>query len=378
MTRAKIRLNRHPQERLLLQRLSWMGSIATLGSFVLVQASIAAAVQEFTVLERPPAPPEAPSSNVPAAPPVSIISQPETLSPVPSLQPLEPTAPIPSISTNSRPLVGNDRQSATDSATESTSAALGEPLSVILSERSTGCQSEVQLGREVSWGPCGAPKPVVVPSPIVAIETTSSAIETASSAAAVQMGPLSVGYDGIGLGTTPAARDYYNRSLRPVGRLGNGNISLIFPLALPAPISSAFGWRIHPITGDRRLHSGTDLAAPSGTPVLAAYAGEVTIADFLGGYGLAIALSHNKNTQQTLYAHLSEVFVKPGEQVKQGDVIGRVGSTGNSTGPHLHFEFRQQTPEGWVAMDAGAQLEYSLAQLVKALEQTAQNPTQRS
>ena len=378
MTRAKIRLNRHPQERLLLQRLSWMGSIATLGSFVLVQASIAAAVQEFTVLERSPAPPEAPSSNVPAAPPVSIISQPETLSPVPSLQPLEPTAPIPSISTNSRPLVGNDRQPATDSATESTSAALGEPLSVILSERSTGCQSEVQLGREVSWGPCGAPKPVVVPSPIVAIETTSSAIETTSSAAAVQMGPLSVGYDGIGLGTTTTARDYYNRSLRPVGRLGNGNISLIFPLALPAPISSAFGWRIHPITGDRRLHSGTDLAAPSGTPVLAAYAGEVTIADFLGGYGLAIALSHNKNTQQTLYAHLSEVFVKPGEQVKQGDVIGRVGSTGNSTGPHLHFEFRQQTPEGWVAMDAGAQLEYSLAQLVKALEQTAQNPTQRS
>ena len=102
--------------------------------------------------------------------------------------------------------------------------------------------------------------------------------------------------------------------------------------------------------------------------MLAAYAGQVALADFLGGYGLAIALNHNKNTQQSLYGHLSEIFVKQGEVVKQGDVIGRVGSTGNSTGPHLHFEFRQLTPEGWVALDAGDQLEYALASLVKALD----------
>jgi murein DD-endopeptidase MepM/ murein hydrolase activator NlpD len=97
----------------------------------------------------------------------------------------------------------------------------------------------------------------------------------------------------------------------------------------------------------------------------------VAIADVLGGYGLAVSLEHNKGTQETLYAHLSEIFVKPGEVIKQGDVIGRVGSTGNSTGPHLHFEFRQLTEAGWVAMDPGTQLEYALAQLVKAL-QTAQ------
>jgi murein DD-endopeptidase MepM/ murein hydrolase activator NlpD len=105
-----------------------------------------------------------------------------------------------------------------------------------------------------------------------------------------------------------------------------------------------------------------------GTPVLAAFAGQVAIADFLGGYGLTVSLEHNKGTQQTLYAHLSEIFVKPGEWVKQGETIGRVGSTGNSTGPHLHFEFRQLTPEGWVAMDAGQQLEYALAQLLKAMQ----------
>jgi murein DD-endopeptidase MepM/ murein hydrolase activator NlpD len=174
--------------------------------------------------------------------------------------------------------------------------------------------------------------------------------------------------------STPTLQNYYKRTLLPPGRLGNGNISLLFPLSIPAPITSAFGWRIHPISGDRRFHSGTDIGAALGTPVLAAYAGKVTIADFLGGYGLAIMLEHNNGTQQTLYGHLSEIFVKPGEVVKQGAVIGRVGSTGNSTGPHLHFEFRQRSSEGWVVMDAGTQLEYSLAQFAKALQVAGKNP----
>jgi murein DD-endopeptidase MepM/ murein hydrolase activator NlpD len=168
--------------------------------------------------------------------------------------------------------------------------------------------------------------------------------------------------------TTPSIREFYNRTLRPLGRLGNGNIRLIFPLSIPAPITSIFGWRIHPITGEQRFHSGTDLGAPLGTPVLAAYAGQVAIADFLGGYGLTVALRHNKDTQETLYGHLSELFVRPGEWVQQGMVIGRVGSTGNSTGPHLHFEFRQMGPDGWIALDAGQQLEYALAQLVKSMQ----------
>jgi murein DD-endopeptidase MepM/ murein hydrolase activator NlpD len=167
---------------------------------------------------------------------------------------------------------------------------------------------------------------------------------------------------------TPSVKDFYYRTLRPPALLGNGNIRLIFPLSIPAPITSLFGWRTHPIEGGQRFHSGTDLGAPMGTPVLAAYAGKVALADFLGGYGLAVAIDHNQGTQQTLYGHLSEIFVKPGEMVKQGMVIGRVGSTGLSTGPHLHFEFRQLTSEGWIAMDPGAQLEYAMAQLIKSFD----------
>jgi murein DD-endopeptidase MepM/ murein hydrolase activator NlpD len=170
------------------------------------------------------------------------------------------------------------------------------------------------------------------------------------------------------IGTTPSLKDFYRRTLRPPGRLGNGNIRLVFPLSIPAPITSLFGWRVHPIFGTPRFHAGTDIGAPIGTPVLAAYAGQVVMADFLGGYGLLVALDHNQGKQQTLYGHLSEVFVKAGETVKQGTVIGRVGNTGNSTGPHLHFEYRELTPDGWVAMDAGAQLEYALAELVKLTE----------
>ncbi|MBD1944122.1 M23 family metallopeptidase [Coleofasciculus sp. FACHB-712] len=149
--------------------------------------------------------------------------------------------------------------------------------------------------------------------------------------------------------------------------LANGNTSLIFPLAIPAPITSLFGWRTHPISGTRRFHAGTDLGAPLGTPVLAAFAGKVAIADWMGGYGQAVVLKHNE-TQETLYAHLSEILVQPGQQIEQGTVIGRVGSTGNSTGPHLHFEIRQLTQEGWMAVDSDAYLEYGLAQMIKALQ----------
>lgn len=214
--------------------------------------------------------------------------------------------------------------------------------------------------------------PATPQTPVVRVPELPTVDGGYASATPVNVGPLSLSASGISLGI-PSIRDYYNRSLRPPARLGNGNISLIFPLSIPAPLTSLFGWRIHPITGTFRFHSGTDLGAPLGTPVVAAYAGRVAIADFLGGYGLTVTVEHNKGTQETLYAHLSEIFVKPGEWVDQGAVIGRVGSTGNSTGPHLHFEFRQMTSQGWVTLDTGAQLEYALAQLAKGMR-TAELP----
>ena len=146
--------------------------------------------------------------------------------------------------------------------------------------------------------------------------------------------------------------------------------AFVFPLSVPAAISSVFGWRQHPITGDRRFHTGIDLAAASGTPVLAAYSGQVEIADRVGGYGLTVILNHN-NAQQTLYGHMSELLVRPGQWVERGTVIGRVGNTGNSTGPHLHFETRQLTANGWVATNPGAQLQYALNQFIQSLK-TAQ------
>lgn len=158
------------------------------------------------------------------------------------------------------------------------------------------------------------------------------------------------------------------------GRVASGS-GLMYPLSIPSTISSLFGWRTHPITGDRSFHSGTDIGAAMGTPVLAAYTGKVESADWLGGYGMTVIINHS-NAQQTLYGHMSEIFVQPGQLVQQGTVLGRVGSTGLSTGPHLHFEVRQLTPEGWVATDPGAQLEYALGQLMQSLHtaQTSQRP----
>ncbi len=188
-----------------------------------------------------------------------------------------------------------------------------------------------------------------------------------SSLAPIPVGPLSIS------STSSSGLAYFNLTARPPRVAGNGNVRLLFPLSIPAPITSLFGWRNHPVLGTGRFHSGVDLGADLGTPVVAAYAGQVAISDWLGGYGLAVVLDHRKQTLETLYGHLSETFVKPGEWVQQGEVIGRVGSTGMSTGPHLHFELRKFTEQGWVAVDPGQQLEFALAQMVKTLE-TAQKP----
>ena len=106
-----------------------------------------------------------------------------------------------------------------------------------------------------------------------------------------------------------------------------------------ARISSGFGRRKHPILGYTKMHRGTDFAAPSGTPVYAAGNGVVEKAGRNGGYGQYIRIRHN-GTYKTAYAHLSGYArgITSGARVKQGEVIGYVGTTGRSTGPHLHYE----------------------------------------
>lgn len=119
------------------------------------------------------------------------------------------------------------------------------------------------------------------------------------------------------------------------------NGALAWPLPQTFSISSPFGYREDPFTGEIDYHNGTDIAAPNGTQILAAAAGTVTIANGIdswgGGYGYHIKIDHG-NGLETLYAHCSAICVTPGQQVQQGEVIGFVGSTGNSTGNHLHFE----------------------------------------
>ena len=114
-----------------------------------------------------------------------------------------------------------------------------------------------------------------------------------------------------------------------------------WPLPDAYPITSSFGGRTDPITGESDFHGGTDIAAPAGTPILAAADGTVTIANgtdsWGGGYGYYIKIHHDA-TYDTLYAHCSAICVTAGQTVRQGEVIGYVGSTGNSTGNHLHFE----------------------------------------
>ena len=140
---------------------------------------------------------------------------------------------------------------------------------------------------------------------------------------------------------------------RPAPLPGNGNRRLLLPIMGEALSTSGFGWRLHPLLGIWRMHAGEDLAAPEGTPVVAALSGRVVSSGLAGGYGLAVEVEHQRPLRRTLYGHLSELYVKTGDRVRQGEVLGRVGSTGLSTGPHLHFELRQPADGGWVAMDPG-------------------------
>jgi murein DD-endopeptidase MepM/ murein hydrolase activator NlpD len=117
--------------------------------------------------------------------------------------------------------------------------------------------------------------------------------------------------------------------------VGSGNMCM----PLRAPVTSPFGWRSHPIFRVRKFHTGVDLAGPNRSPIRAADGGNVLFTGWYGGYGKVVIVSHGNN-MATLYAHLSRIAVSVGDNVTKGDVIAYEGTTGYSTGPHLHFEVR--------------------------------------
>jgi murein DD-endopeptidase MepM/ murein hydrolase activator NlpD len=371
--------SRRIQSLLILSVWMSLSSLLGLGAFTRSTAS------ELVIGE----PSSAASNSAPAAPEPAVVEPEPVIAPEPfSSAPVEPEpiapalqapaaikpAPIPQAS---EPYI--DPKDYSVGATE----PYAPPDQVVVNERSSGCQATLSASQSVAASLCAAP-------PLQSIYPSSEAGEQppawASNRWATPSGVENA--EGVSAQTIQGALNYtavppQNLAIKPLTGANplkwilNGGERMIFPLVNPVDITSIFGWRVHPITGAWRFHSGTDLGAPMGTPVLAAYSGKVSVAEFLGGYGLSILLDHNQGKQETRYAHLSQVFVKPGQWVQQGTVIGLVGSTGNSTGPHLHFEALQATSEGMVAVDPTAELQTTMTQLAKAL-QTARMTAQKS
>jgi murein DD-endopeptidase MepM/ murein hydrolase activator NlpD len=235
-----------------------------------------------------------------------------------------------------RPLTPSVREEGCSSGAFSTSECGGR-AAVQFQRRDGGSPAFVggsQAGAYRGGGGEGAPRAAVDAAPLPPISVPVSALLS-------------------GAGGSFRLTDVFRVTPRPGPIGGNGNARPLFPLIGSAVTTSNFGWRLHPLLGSWIMHSGRDLAAPEGTPVVAALAGTVVSSGPAGGYGLAIEIEHGGIHRRTLYGHLSELYVKEGARVSQGEVIGRVGSTGLSTGPHLHFEMRVPQDGGWVAIDPG-------------------------
>lgn len=136
-----------------------------------------------------------------------------------------------------------------------------------------------------------------------------------------------------------------NQEMKKTERQGSSvSVATTFTRPVPGRITSPFGSRIHPIFKRRIFHSGIDIGAPYGTPIKAANSGRVIFVGWYSGYGKVVIIDHGKIgglPTTTLYAHMSTTIAKQGSNVAKGATIGKIGTTGYSTGPHLHFEVRQ-------------------------------------
>jgi murein DD-endopeptidase MepM/ murein hydrolase activator NlpD len=365
----------------------WVGVSATisLGAYTRVSA-------EDLVIPEGGAVPVAPEPAAPPAPePAAVVPAPEPFEPAPAAPPPipEPVAPDPR-AVAPEPIVPAapvPKQAQSDPYIDTKDYSVGAteyapPDHIIVNERASGCQANLGNGQAISSSLCGVPPaqrlytaPSAEQAPAWARASTPERWNNSAAApVSAQTVQNTLKYSAIppqNLAVKPLT------GANPLKWMMENGERMIFPLTIPVQITSVFGWRAHPITGEWRFHSGTDLGAPMGTPVLAAYSGRVSLAEMMGGYGLSILLDHNDGKEATRYGHLSEIFVQSGQWVQQGTVIGLVGSTGNSTGPHLHFEALQASSGGLVAVDPGLELQTTMTALATMLQTarlTAQQP----
>ena len=418
--------NSHCKQTLIRRSAQIIAGLGLIGSG-LVASPVALTASSFVIPDLPnnsstvvpgtPASPKKPAKRLPAAPqtvapkpaaPPSISKPFKAPAPKSSSQPstvfqVKPTTPaqqplsapnisrppiMPSAKSNATtPQVQPGKNQFIDTASYGNLEKSGytAPSKVVLTERSSGCQTVSQNGK-LLLGSCGnvaktpsgtvaktqktasAKRPLARSSTVKPLRPVRSKSETRNFSPSPVVPIPAAKQTGLSIAIAPLSSASGTGQASAFKLPVPQGTSLIYPLAIPARISSVFGWRVHPISGQTRMHTGTDIAAPTGTPVLATYPGQVTAAGWQGGYGLMVTLAHEEATQESRYAHLSEIYVRPGQWVEQGTVIGRVGNTGFSTGPHLHFEWRHKTQEGWVAVDAGLHLEYALDNLERALQ----------
>ncbi|MCB0712749.1 MAG: M23 family metallopeptidase [Ignavibacteriae bacterium] len=171
---------------------------------------------------------------------------------------------------------------------------------------------------------------------IEVLQTSESPNPTSLSQSVQSLSVLSLGLDGR---TFPVYQTLFYTEMERVRR---GTLIKALPLTVPidgATITSGFGMRNHPILRGRRMHKGLDMAAPTGTSIYATGGGTVVFSGRKNGYGNTIIIDHGHG-YTTLYAHCSKLLVEEGAKISRGDLIALVGSTGRSTGPHLHYEVR--------------------------------------
>lgn len=379
-----------------LKQFRILSGLGMLG-FSFTVGSLSAMAQVEVQIEAPAAPIESPTPVEAAPPPAPVETSAESLlkpqvTAIPTAEPVaapsapviqpapapaaESSAPAPTVrvETAEPERLNNVLIDPTDYSLGATPSR--DTPSLIFSDRTTGCQLTLRHGQSVPVRNCGDSATASAGSSSAGNrggsfsngETVVYGSPTDQEGAQFSVGPVSIGGNGVTFGnTTVISREYFNEKLRSLNLIRRGAEEFVFPLAVPSPISSLFGWRVHPIFGDRRFHTGTDLAAPEGTPVVATQDGEVHVADYLGGYGLTVILRHAEGSLETRYAHLSRILVRPGEKVQQGEVVGLVGSTGNSTGPHLHFELRELTAQGWILLDPDELIQYAAANLAEVM-----------